>query len=96
MFANCGTKTPVEPVLAAPTISISSISPFEGDAPTSTVTFKVSMSRAIDQAVTIDFATLGEKGPELLDTVTVRERDSNAQHRVKIAELKDWLLARIS
>ncbi len=46
--------------------------------------------------VTIDFETLGEKGPELQDTVTVRERDSNEQHRVKIGELKDWLLERIS
>ena len=46
--------------------------------------------------VTIDFETLGEKGPELQDTVTVRERDSNAQHRVKIGELKDWLMERIS
>ncbi len=46
--------------------------------------------------VTIDFETLGEKGPELADTVTVRERDSNAQHRVKISELTAWLLERIS
>ncbi|TLD70410.1 glycine--tRNA ligase [Phragmitibacter flavus] len=45
--------------------------------------------------VTIDFDTLGEKGPELLDTVTVRERDSAAQHRVPIADLLPWLLARI-
>jgi glycyl-tRNA synthetase len=45
--------------------------------------------------VTIDFDTLGEKGPELLDTVTVRERDSAAQHRVKIDDLLPWLLARI-
>jgi glycyl-tRNA synthetase len=46
--------------------------------------------------VTIDFETLGEKGPELQDTVTVRERDSNEQHRVKIGELTAWLLERIS
>jgi len=46
--------------------------------------------------VTIDFETLGEKGPELLDTVTVRERDSGAQHRVKISELTGWLLQRVS
>jgi glycyl-tRNA synthetase len=45
--------------------------------------------------VTIDFETLGEKGEELLDTVTVRERDSNTQHRVKISELAGWLLSRI-
>jgi beta-glucanase (GH16 family) len=56
-FAYCGSKpTPVDPVLP-PSIIISSISPFEGDAPTSTATFKVSLSRAFDQAVTVDFAT---------------------------------------
>jgi glycyl-tRNA synthetase len=37
--------------------------------------------------VTIDFETLGEKGPELKDTVTLRDRDSMKQVRVKIAEL---------
>ena len=44
--------------------------------------------------VTIDFDTLGEK-PELLDTVTLRFRDDGKQERLKIAELRDWLLARI-
>jgi glycyl-tRNA synthetase len=37
--------------------------------------------------VTIDFETLGEKGPELKDTVTLRDRDTMKQERVKIAEL---------
>jgi glycyl-tRNA synthetase len=44
--------------------------------------------------VTIDFDTLGEKGPELKDTVTLRERDSMKQERVKISELAGWLSAR--
>ena len=44
--------------------------------------------------VTIDFDTLGEK-PELLNTVTVRERDSNAQHRIPISNLLGWLQARM-
>ena len=44
--------------------------------------------------VTIDFDTLGEK-PELLDTVTLRYRDDGKQERVKISELRDWLLSRI-
>jgi glycyl-tRNA synthetase len=44
--------------------------------------------------VTIDFDTLGEK-PELLDTVTLRYRDDGRQERLKIAELRNWLLARI-
>jgi glycyl-tRNA synthetase len=35
--------------------------------------------------ITIDFDTLGEN-PDLLDTVTVRDRDSGAQQRVKIGE----------
>jgi glycyl-tRNA synthetase len=45
--------------------------------------------------VTIDFDTLGEKGPELLDTVTLRDRDTCKQERIKISELLDWLLARV-
>jgi glycyl-tRNA synthetase len=45
--------------------------------------------------VTIDFETLGEKGPELQDTVTLRERDTTKQERVKIAELLPRLLERI-
>jgi len=46
--------------------------------------------------VTIDFDTLGEKGPEMLDTVTVRERDSGEQQRIKISELLGWLHERIA
>jgi glycyl-tRNA synthetase len=44
--------------------------------------------------VTIDFETLGEKGPDLADTVTVRERDTADQVRIKINELAGWLIAR--
>jgi glycyl-tRNA synthetase len=44
--------------------------------------------------VTIDFDTLGEK-PELLDTVTLRYRDDGKQERLKISELRDWLLVKI-
>jgi glycyl-tRNA synthetase len=46
--------------------------------------------------ITIDFETLGEKDPALRDTVTLRERDSMKQERIKIDELKELLLARIS
>lgn len=46
--------------------------------------------------VTIDFETLGEKGPELQDTVTLRHRDGGEQERVKIADLLPKLLAAIS
>ena len=42
--------------------------------------------------VTIDFETLGEKGPELQDTVTLRHRDTGAQERVKISDLPGRLL----
>jgi glycyl-tRNA synthetase len=45
--------------------------------------------------VTVDFDTLGEQGPELADTVTLRERDSMKQERVKIADLLSLLEARI-
>lgn len=40
--------------------------------------------------ITIDFDTLGEK-PELLDTVTVRDRDTGEQKRVSIAQLASLL-----
>ena len=43
---------------------------------------------------TIDFDTLGEK-PELLDTVTIRHRDDGHQERLKISELRDWILERV-
>ena len=46
--------------------------------------------------VTVDFETLGEKDPTLCDTVTLRERDSMKQERIKIEELKELMLARIS
>ena len=42
--------------------------------------------------VTVDFETLGEKDVALTDTVTLRERDSMKQERVKISELRDRLL----
>jgi glycyl-tRNA synthetase len=45
--------------------------------------------------LTIDFETLGEKGPELQDTVTLRERDSMKQERVKIADLVAILTEKI-
>lgn len=46
--------------------------------------------------ITIDFDTLGEKGPELLDTVTLRHRDSGEQERVKISDLLGKLLPLVS
>jgi len=45
--------------------------------------------------VTVDFETLGEKGPELKDTVTVRDRDTMQQTRVAIADLLGWLQERL-
>ncbi len=44
--------------------------------------------------VVVDFDTLGEN-PELLDTVTVRDRDTGKQDRVAIEELDSYLHARI-
>src|SRR5206468_6605986 len=45
--------------------------------------------------VTIDFETLGEQGPELKDTVTLRDRDSMKQERVKISDLAPMLIEKI-
>ena len=43
--------------------------------------------------VTVDFDTIGENGPALKDTVTLRERDSMKQERVPIAELPSRIAA---
>lgn len=45
--------------------------------------------------VTIDFDTVGENGPELKDTVTLRHRDSMKQERIAISELRAFLLDQI-
>ncbi len=45
--------------------------------------------------VTIDFDTIGENGPELKDTVTLRDRDTMEQQRIKIDDLLHFLLERI-
>ena len=46
--------------------------------------------------ITVDFETLGEKDPALLDTVTLRDRDSMKQERVKVSDLIQLLMARIA
>jgi glycyl-tRNA synthetase len=45
--------------------------------------------------VTIDFETLGEKGEELRDTVTLRDRDSMKQDRVTIKDLAQLISSKI-
>jgi glycyl-tRNA synthetase len=45
--------------------------------------------------ITVDFETLGEKDATLLDTVTLRHRDSMKQERVKISELLTVLLPQV-
>jgi glycyl-tRNA synthetase len=45
--------------------------------------------------VTVDFDTIGENGPALRDTVTVRHRDSMEQERIAIKELPAFLSERI-
>jgi glycyl-tRNA synthetase len=45
--------------------------------------------------VTIDFETLGEKGEELRDTVTLRDRDSMKQERVAIKDLAQIISSKI-
>ncbi len=46
--------------------------------------------------LTIDFDTIGENGPEKEGTVTLRHRDSMQQERIAIADLKPYLLDKIS
>ena len=56
--------------------------------------------RRMDEAgtpfgITIDFDTIGENGPELAGTVTLRHRDSMKQERVQISDLLTLLLPQI-
>jgi glycyl-tRNA synthetase len=46
--------------------------------------------------VTVDFETLGEHREELRDTVTLRDRDTMRQQRVKISDLVGQIMPRIS
>jgi glycyl-tRNA synthetase len=46
--------------------------------------------------ITVDFETLGEKDAKLRETVTLRERDSMKQERVKISDLIQLLSVRIA
>ncbi|HEY4478200.1 MAG TPA: His/Gly/Thr/Pro-type tRNA ligase C-terminal domain-containing protein, partial [Candidatus Paceibacterota bacterium] len=46
--------------------------------------------------IVVDFDTLGEEKPELKDTVTVRDRDTGTQERVKVSELISFLKERLS
>jgi glycyl-tRNA synthetase len=43
----------------------------------------------------VDFDTLGEKGPELLDTVTLRDRDTMKQERVRITDLVPLITSKL-
>jgi glycyl-tRNA synthetase len=45
--------------------------------------------------ITVDYETLGEKGPELKDTVTVRERDTMDQPRIAISQLAAYLMEKL-
>src|SRR5437660_1548256 len=45
--------------------------------------------------ITVDFETLGEKDRALQDTVTLRDRDSMKQERVRITELVSILTSRV-
>lgn len=45
--------------------------------------------------VTVDFETLGERDPNLRDTVTLRERDSMKQDRIAIKDLLEILRSRV-
>ncbi len=45
--------------------------------------------------VTVDFDTIGENGPDLIDTVTLRHRDDGRQERVKISDLAGLLLPQV-
>lgn len=45
--------------------------------------------------VTVDFETLGEAGPTLANTVTLRDRDSMKQERIAAEDLQKYLIEKI-
>ncbi len=45
--------------------------------------------------IVVDFDTLGEGDKDKKDTVTVRDRDSGEQERVKVTELADYIKRKI-
>jgi glycyl-tRNA synthetase len=46
--------------------------------------------------ITVDYETLGEKGPEQKDTVTVRDRDTMQQERIAISQLSRYLMEKLN
>ena len=86
------TPTPVTP--DPPTVSINSIALFEGDA-TTTFTFKVSLSRATDQTVTVDFATADGTAAAGSDYVaksgTVTIKPQNTEGSIEITVIGDTI-----
>lgn len=44
--------------------------------------------------IVVDFDTLGEKA-ELLDTVTIRDRDTGGQERIKISEIESYIKSKM-
>ena len=93
-FFGCGSKekTPVTP--DPPTMIISSIALFEGDA-TSTFTFKVNLSRASDQTVTVDYATANGTAATGTDYVaksgTLTFKPQTTEGSIEITVLGDTL-----
>lgn len=45
--------------------------------------------------IVIDFDTLGEENPENKDTVTIRDRDTGKQERVKVSELVGYIKSQL-
>lgn len=94
-LASCGTKpapiTPIEPL----SMSISSIAPFEGDAPTTTFSFKVNLSRATDQTVTVDYATVdgtaGAGADYVAKTGTLTFKPQTTEGVIEITVIGDTL-----
>lgn len=45
--------------------------------------------------IVVDFETLGKEAPELADTVTVRDRDTGTQERVRLSELSLFIQSKM-
>ncbi|MEO0044691.1 MAG: hypothetical protein RL329_4140, partial [Bacteroidota bacterium] len=92
-FACCDPKESDTPI-PDPTISITNIAPFEGDV-TANYTFKVTLSRATDKAVTVDFATVdgtaGAGSDYIAKTGTITFSPQTTEKSIEITVVGDTI-----
>ncbi len=95
LMASCGKKDKIVTPVELPSMVISSIAAFEGDVPATTFTFKVNLSRATDQTVTVDYATTdgtaGAPSDYIAKTGTLTFKPQTTEGVIEITVVGDTL-----